>query len=86
MKAKYKEGTTIYTDWFSEPGNYQDFIIYNIAISGDRINLELYDPRTDEILSWNKRIRNSLNFHIKKYNELFFTRNELRVKKLKNLL
>ena len=83
MKSKYKKGT-ILTDYFSGPGEYQEFeLLENVYFSGSIIsNIKLYDPRKKIIY---RHYPNTLRFNIKKYNELFFTKNELRAKKLKRL-
>lgn len=83
MKAKYKKGK-IFTDYFSGPGEYQEFeLLENVYFNGSIIsNIKLYDSRTKLIY---RNYPNTLRFNIKKYNELFFTKNELRAKKLKRL-
>lgn len=81
MKAKYKKGK-IFTDYFSGPGEYQDFeLLENVYFSGSIIsNIKLYDPRKEIVYR-----DYNLRFNIKKYNELFFTKSELRAEKLKRL-
>lgn len=81
MKKKYKKGTIVLTDYFLEPGKYEEFEIKNFVFGGSDICVTLYNIRTQELY----RSYPDLRFNIKKYNELFFTKNELRAKKLRKL-
>jgi len=83
MKSKYKKGT-ILTDYFSGPGEYQEFeLLEDVYFNGSTIsNIKLYDPRKKIVY---KDYSNPLRFNIKKYNVLFFTKSELRAKKLQRL-
>lgn len=85
MNAKYKKGTIIYTDYFSEPGKLESFEILCFTFDGSRVVLSLYNPRTCETYRYYNKKSGYLSFNIKKYNKLFFTKNEIRANKLKNL-
>ena len=76
---KYPKGIKIYTDYFSEPGVYEEYILRDISISGSNICPKLVNSNGEIITPYN------FYLHIKKFNKYFYTINELRAKKLKNL-
>ena len=82
MKDKYKIGTIVLTDYFLEPGKFEEFEIKSILFGGSRIYISLYNIRTQVLY----KSYTDLNFDIKKYNKTFFTKKELRVEKLKKLI
>jgi len=82
MKDKYKEGTKVFTDYFSGPEEYQEFVIVGFRIDGSSISLKLYNTKTKELYG---NYADRLDFTLKQYNRLFFTKNELRKIKLKTL-
>lgn len=83
MKAKFKKGSIVLTDYFSEPGVFTEFIIDDIRFQGSELYLSLTNIETNE--RYNFWRNGNLKFNVKKYNELFFTKSELRMKKLKQL-
>lgn len=86
MKAKFKKDTIVLTDYFTnDPGNFKEYKILDINFYGSQVTLSLQDLTNNITYTNWGGTHGSLVFKVKEYDRLFFTKQELRMRKLMQL-